>query len=180
MSGKVTGVTGVSVAISGAATANATVDPFGAFSTARLTNGSYTVTPTLNGYSFSPLSQAVIVSDGNVTVPDFMATPSVATTYSVSGRVTYNGVVQSWVRIDIADVFTPHVIVGSTFSDGNGDYLFPAVPDGLYNVMMDKTGYVGKPISSDGNIGLTVSGASLTGKDFLVYPPGSGGATIDF
>jgi hypothetical protein len=53
---------GVTINLTGAATANTTTDASGNYNFSGLANGSYTVTPSLTGYSFSPLSRPVTIS----------------------------------------------------------------------------------------------------------------------
>lgn len=67
------GVGGATVTLSGAATATTTANSSGAYSFASLANGSYTVTPSMAGVSFTPASQTIAVSGSNVTVPSFTA-----------------------------------------------------------------------------------------------------------
>jgi pseudomonalisin len=72
------GLAGVTVSTSGA---SATTAASGAFSLAGLANGTYTVTPSLSGYTFSPTSASATVSGANVTGVNFTAT-------AVSGPTT--------------------------------------------------------------------------------------------
>ena len=76
ISGRVTlngaGLAGVTVALTGSAPA--TTDAGGNYTFSNLQNGNYTVTPTLNGYSFSPTSRSVTVNSANVASQDFTAT----------------------------------------------------------------------------------------------------------
>jgi hypothetical protein len=76
VSGTVTGtaVAGVTVTLSGAADATATTNGTGAFSFGGLANGSYTVTPALSGYSFSPGSAPVTVNGANIGTLHFAST----------------------------------------------------------------------------------------------------------
>ena len=71
---------GATVQLSGVASAIATVDTIGNYSFSGLGNGTYTVTPSKSGFSFSPISQQVIVSGGNMTVPVFSVTITPDTT----------------------------------------------------------------------------------------------------
>ena len=62
---------GATVILSGSSSATTTVDAFGNYSFTGLANGSYTVTPSKTGFSFSPLSQSATVSGANVTGVNF-------------------------------------------------------------------------------------------------------------
>ena len=81
-------LSGVTMNLSGAASAVATTDVSGNYSFAGLADGNYTVTPGKTGYAFTPLSLAVTVSGNNITAQNFTATASTAVTYALSGKVT--------------------------------------------------------------------------------------------
>src|SRR5712692_10129050 len=76
---------GATVALSGAASAATTADSSGKYTFAGLPNGSYLVTPTHTGYSFTPGNQSTTVNGANVTGVNFTAT---AQTFSISGTIT--------------------------------------------------------------------------------------------
>jgi uncharacterized protein (TIGR03437 family) len=65
---------GAAIALSGTSAAAATADASGSYTFSGLANGSYTITPSLSGYTFSPASVAVTVSGANVTAASFTAT----------------------------------------------------------------------------------------------------------
>jgi hypothetical protein len=64
---------GVTISLTGAATATTTTDAAGNYSFASLASGSYTVTPSKNGYSFNPANFAFSVSGANVSGKNFTA-----------------------------------------------------------------------------------------------------------
>jgi Bacterial Ig-like domain (group 2) len=68
------GAASVTVALSGTADANVTASSSGAFSFSNLTSGSYTITPSLAGYTFSPVSQSIAITNANVSGVNFTAT----------------------------------------------------------------------------------------------------------
>lgn len=80
ISGKVTEVTssgaplpGVTIQLTGAASSSTVTDAMGTFAFTGLASGSYTVTPSRPGNTFSPASAAVSVSAANVTGQGFTA-----------------------------------------------------------------------------------------------------------
>ena len=68
------GVVQALVTLSGAASATVTSDTVGNFEFPNLAAGSYTVTPTLSGYTFAPASHAETVTTANILNVDFVAT----------------------------------------------------------------------------------------------------------
>jgi inhibitor of cysteine peptidase len=73
ISGTVTGATlsGVTITLSGSGSATTITNESGNYSFPYIVNGSYTVTPSLSGHSFSPTNASVTVSDADVTVTNF-------------------------------------------------------------------------------------------------------------
>jgi PKD repeat protein len=67
-----TGISGVSVS---SGSSSATTNASGAYTLSGLSNGTYTLTPSLSGYTFSPTSRSVTVSGANVTAQNFTGTP---------------------------------------------------------------------------------------------------------
>ena len=63
----------VTVTSSGSTVATTTADNSGNYTVSNLSNGTYTVTPSLNAYSFSPTSASVTISNANVSGVNFTA-----------------------------------------------------------------------------------------------------------
>ncbi len=76
ISGVVAGdlLSGVTITLSGAGSAMTTTDASGNYGFSGLVNGSYTVTPSLAGFTFSPISSIVVVSGASVIATNFVAT----------------------------------------------------------------------------------------------------------
>jgi hypothetical protein len=93
ISGNVSGPvnSGVTIALSGGPTSkpNATTDSSGNYSFTGLTGGTYTLTPSLAGYTFNPSAPQVATS-GSTTTQNFTET-STLTSFSISGTLTYGG-----------------------------------------------------------------------------------------
>jgi hypothetical protein len=145
-----TGLSGVAVALTGASTANTTTDSSGNYSFTGLANGTYTVTPTLAGYTITP--QQVSVNGSNVTT-NFTATYG----YSITGRITLSGTGFSGVSVALTGTGT-----ANTTTDSNGDYSFTGLSNGSYTITPSLTGYLFTP----SNLSATVSNANVTGKNF--------------
>ena len=81
ISGKVTldnaGLSGVTMALTGASSATATTDAGGNYTFAGLANGSYIVTPSRTGFTFSPTDNTQTVSGADITGVNFTATAAV-------------------------------------------------------------------------------------------------------
>ncbi len=102
VSGTVTGawVEGVTISVVGGTTTTQTTNVAGNYSF-NLAPGSYTLTPSLPGYTFSPVNIPVTVLAGSsaaITGNNFVATPAIAS-YSISGTVTYAGVKTGAIRV---------------------------------------------------------------------------------
>jgi len=78
------GGNGAMVALSGAASSSTIADGLGNYTFAALANGTYTVTPTNTGYTFSPVNQNATVNGTNVTGVNFTASPQVTHTVGLS------------------------------------------------------------------------------------------------
>jgi len=148
ISGTITGASGVvAVSLGGASTATTSAATNGTYSFASLANGSYTVTPTLAGYAFTPTSTAVNVSGANAPNTNFTAAVA-ANTYSISGSAGISGA-----TISLSGTNT------GTFTSGiGGAYIFSGLIDGSYTVTPSLTGYTFSPTSAN----VTISGGNVT------------------
>ena len=76
---------GVTLTLSGANSGTATTNASGNYSFTDLVNGSYVVTPSLAGYTFTPISQSVTIIDANATTINFITNDGI---YSAAGNWT--------------------------------------------------------------------------------------------
>ncbi len=162
ISGTVTGdvLLGVTITLSGGA--STTTDKDGKYSFGGLANNkSYTVTPSLTGYAFSPSSSSVNVGGANVTVPTFTAQ-----VLSISGTVTGANGVQNGVTITLSSLAGTQT--KTTGTDGHYSFTGPAnglVNGNTYTITPSLTGYVFTPLNWQG----TVNGANTA--DFSMTVP---------
>jgi plastocyanin len=77
-----TGLIGVTMTLSGASSATTTTDIYGTYQFIGLANGSYTITPSKPGFTFSPASSTQTVSNA-----DILAAVSFAATSIQSGQI---------------------------------------------------------------------------------------------
>lgn len=148
---------GVTISLTGAANASATTDSDGNFSLSSITDGTYTLTPSLSGYTFEPVSTVVVVSGANITDINFVATATGGwDTYSISGTVT--GEVQTDVKLTLSGGGS-----GTVMTNSDGTYTFNNLIDGyIYTVTPSRSGYTFDPEYRE----VTISGANAVNIDF--------------
>jgi hypothetical protein len=145
---------GATVTLSGAANATATANSSGNFTFGGLANGTYTITPSRAGYTYSPTSLNVTVSGASITTGLSFTASSL--TFSVAGTIspatTGSG----------ATVTLSGAAAASTSADGSGNYTFTGLANGTYAVTPSRTGYTFNPSTQPA----TVSGVDVTGVNF--------------
>ncbi|MBF0567445.1 MAG: Ig-like domain repeat protein [Nitrospirae bacterium] len=157
------GLSGVTVTLIGAGTATTTTNGSGAYSFTGLSNGTYTVSPGLTGYTFNPTSSGVTVSGANSTGNNFTAT-AIPTTHAISGKVTTDGSTGlSGVTVTLGGASS-----ATTTTAVDGTYSFTGLSNGTYTVTPTLTGYTFNP---QNYTGISVNGADVSGKDFITSNP---------
>jgi len=158
ISGTVSGdvIQGVTINLTGAATTSTTTDSSGNFSFTNQENGNYTVTPYLDGYTFSPTSKDVAVSGASVTGINFTSTHS---GYGISGTVT--GDVAANVTLTLLNV--PNSTTTTTDSDGKYTLRSTDIGNSTYIVKPYLAGYKFNPYTQS----VPMDNASVTGIDFV-------------
>ncbi|SRR6266540_1248321 len=166
LSGTVSGAIaeGVTISLVGQTASGATVTAStatgrrGQYAFKNVQNGTYTVTPSADGYAFYPASCAVTVSGSDTTRVDFISSK----THVISGTV--GGAPADGVIVTLASgTGTP----SATLTDATGRYTFTGVLDGTYTITPSKPGFVFSPAELD----VTVSGSDLSGQDFTASVP---------
>ena len=149
LSGTISGAggSGAIVKLTGSATATVIANTFGVYTFSGVPNGSYTVTPTKTGFTYTPPSQAVNVNGANKTA-NFS---SVAQTFTISGTITGTG--GSGATVKLTGTSTATVTANSS-----GVYSFTGVKVGSYTVTPTKTGFTYTPSSRP----VTINGANAT------------------
>lgn len=159
ISGGVSGIAlqGVHMNLSGAAAGNTTTNASGNYSFIGLAAGSYTVTPSLAGFIFTPVRNVVTVSGADVIGNNFTETASAAATSILSG--TASGAVAQNVLISLSGANT-----GSVLTDSSGNYSFSGLAAGGYTVTPSLAGFIFSPASSAVTItsGINASGFNFT------------------
>ncbi|MBN1292416.1 MAG: carboxypeptidase regulatory-like domain-containing protein [Candidatus Latescibacteria bacterium] len=138
-------------------------------------DGRHTVTPTLEGYTFSPDDRTVTMHGEDETVDTFTGTPDSGGgdgTYIISGRIvdaSGNGIAD----VTIGTRTTAGTVLVQTDSDGN--YLFENLPPGSYVLVPDKEGYTFDPEF----LLVTVNDSNVTAGGFTGSGGGSDGAVYN-
>jgi Domain of unknown function (DUF1929)/Bacterial Ig domain/Glyoxal oxidase N-terminus/Kelch motif len=146
---------GVTVTLSGAATAAVTADASGNYQFSGLANGSYTVTPSKAGFNFTPVSGPVNINGVNVSGVNFAAT---AQTWKLSGTISPSSLGSG------ASVTLSGTSNATTTADASGNFTFSGLGNGAYTVIPSKTGFNFSPSSQAAN----VNGANVSGINFTV------------
>jgi hypothetical protein len=105
--------------------------------------GSYVITPTKEGYSFTPATLSVSVPP-NASGKDFQA--SSQPTYSISGRIVDTS------GDPVANVTITDGAGRTTSSDANGNYTLSGIPAGVYTITPAKSGYTFNPMTITGSV----------------------------
>ena len=157
ISGTVTSVqgplAGVTMTLTGAASATTTTDASGNYIFTGLTNGNYTVTPGKAGCSFTPANNSLNLSGGNVTSINFTGVMR----YSISGTTTSAQGPMSGVTMTLAGAAS-----ATTATDVSGNYTFNGLINGSYTVTPVKAGYTFTPASSS----VSINGANIAAGNF--------------
>jgi Carboxypeptidase regulatory-like domain len=148
------GGSGATLTLSGAVTTTTTADGAGNYTFSGLANGTYAVTPSRTGYTFSPTSQSAPVNGANVTGINFTA--QVAPTFSISGTISPTAGGSG------ATVILSGAAAATTTTSGAGNYTFTGLTNGAYTVTPNNAGYTFSPASQN----VTVNAANLTGVNF--------------
>jgi hypothetical protein len=141
-----TGGNGATVTLTGASSATVTASSTGTYSFPNLKAGSYTVTPTKAGFTFTPANRAVTITTANL-VENFS---SAVQTFAISGTITGAGGNGATVRLSGAATATA---TAST----SGAYTFSAITAGSYTVTPSKSGFAYTPVAQ----ALTVTTSNL-------------------
>jgi len=146
----------VTLTQSGATVSTATVAS-GAYTFNNIANGTYTVTPSETGYSFTPISQNVAVSGGPATVPVFTVTAT-GPGSTISGAIT-PAASGSGTTITLTQGGST---VGTATADTNGNYSFASLSNGTYTLTPAKTSFTFSPVNQT----VTVNGSNVIAGPF--------------
>jgi len=136
------GLSGVTVTLSGSQSGSVVTNSSGSYSFSVGAGGTYTVTPALSGYTFTPSSQTFTNLSGNQ-VQNFVATP---VQFTISGQVTLSGSGLSGVTVTLSGSQS-----GTVITNSSGSYSFGVSAGGNYTVTPSLIGYTFAPPSQSFN-----------------------------
>jgi plastocyanin len=176
------GLFGITLTLSGASSATVTTDPYGTFEFTGLANGSYTVTPSRTGFTFSPTSSTQTVSGTDVTGVTFTATPVQSGIYTIFGHVSAVSAGDSTGVIGVTMTLSG-TNSATTTTDIYGTYSFTGLANGSYTITPSRTGFFFSPTSSTqtvsgANIGNVAFDATSTQSGPIVTCPASGTTNV--
>jgi uncharacterized repeat protein (TIGR03803 family) len=156
-----TGLSGVTITLSGAASATTTTNASGNYTFSEPA-GTYTLTPSLSGYTFTPASQPVTLSANQT--ENFTAATGTTTTFTITGQVTVSGTGLAGVTITLTGTVTAtagitasiplaaprttgSTVTATTTTNASGDFTFTE-PAGSYTITPSLSGYSFTPASA--------------------------------
>ncbi|MBI5741043.1 MAG: carboxypeptidase regulatory-like domain-containing protein [Nitrospirae bacterium] len=150
-------IPGAIMSVTGPVNQTSVADSSGNYNISGLVDGNYTVTPSLAGYTFTPPSCGITITNADAAGCDFIGTQAAAT-FAISGRITD----QTGAALADAVITLSGPVNGTAVSDAAGNYILSGLTDGVYTATPSLTGYTFAPTA--GNV--TVSGADVTGQNF--------------
>jgi hypothetical protein len=176
ITGNISGIggSGATVALSGTANTVTTVDSAGNYQFAGLVNGSYSITPSNPGVTFTPPSQAVTINSLSVYNLNFASV--VTNPLNISGTITGGGGPGT-----IISLSGPASL--STSADTSGNYSFAGLIAGIYLVTPSEAGYIFAPdIQTVSLTNTNISGVNFAGQPCpctTIWQPASTPSLID-
>ncbi len=159
------GLAGVTVTLEGGSSPTVT-DANGEYVFTNVANGTYTLSFSSAGYTFSPSSVSVEVNDANFTVATDIIATAGSTGYTISGQITYNGAGLAGVTVTLTGASSV-----STATDSSGNYSFSNAANGSYTVTPSLAGYSFNPSS----VSITVNNGNFAVQDFTATANSSTG-----
>lgn len=150
-------IAGATVSYTGTSSGSVTADGSGNYTIAGLLNGTYTITPSAPGISFTPASQIVTVSNASVSGINFTTSGK-----SLSGNVGVEGQPLSGVTITWSGTSS-----GSAVTDSFGNWTTGlTLANGSYFLVPAISGYTFQPASST----QVIASQNIVGINFEAVP----------
>jgi hypothetical protein len=159
------GQTGVTLSVG----SNSTVtDANGNFSL-NLSDGSYTLAPSLPGFNYTPATRSVTVSGGVVSGQNFTATA--LPTHTITGTITLGAAGLNGVTVSDG--------IRTTMTNASGSYTLNNVPQGAYTITPSLVGYSFSPVNRSGTLNANLAAQNFAATfqpathEGFVYPAGA-------
>ncbi|HOW80923.1 MAG TPA: CapA family protein [Spirochaetota bacterium] len=164
-------LSGVSVSLSldGSIASIALTGADGRYEADNLYNGTYTVAPSGEGYTFNPVSRSVHISGSDRDDIDFTAAADPEPVWSLGGTITSGGAALSGVSVSVS---LGGDLVASVQTDSQGEYRAENLAAGTYTVTPSRSGYEFTPSS----LTVTISGSDSEDNGFTAAAVSGGGA----
>ena len=164
ISGSITPISsgvGTLMALSGTASGTATADANATYSFTGLNPGTYTITPSKSGFSFTPGSRTVTISSTSATNVNFTA--NAVPSSSISGVIS-----PASAGAGALVTLSPF---GYAVADANGNFTFSNLPANTYTLTVARTGFTFSPPE----LTVVLNGTASTGNNFggSALPPPS-------
>lgn len=164
------GISGVTLTLN---LLTATTDAQGNYTFSGVATGAFMLTPSKEGYTFSPTYRTIALENSNVTVDDFIGSAD----GGGGGGITISGRITDSAGTGIPDVevlLTTGFSSWTTMTDAQGYYAFNNIEDGGYVLLPTKSDYEFTPQTKS----FMVSGSNLT-FDFTGSTEDGGGPVIE-
>jgi hypothetical protein len=166
------GVAGATVSWSGLASGSTVADGSGNYTIPNLANGSYTITPSLATYTFSPTSSSQTVAGANITGVNFIATQQVTAVPTFSPVAGAYSSPQSVTILDStpgSSIF--YTIDGSIPTTGSTPFTAPIVVGSteMIRAIASAPGFVNSGIASATYV-ITIPPLNYSSKDSRSFP----------
>jgi uncharacterized membrane protein len=148
----------ITVTVSGLNSETTTTDTAtGNYSFSGLVRGTYTITPSMVWYKFTPPCQAVTINRADVSEINFTFTGANGVAHNISGFITVGGVAKQGVIVTLSGPDS-----ATAASDGSGYYSFPGLMTGRYTLTPSITEYTFTPTSQR----VTINGGDASAINF--------------
>jgi PKD repeat protein len=170
------GINGVTVSTGSNST---TTNASGAYTLSGVANGTYTLTPSLSGYTFSPVNRSVTVSDANVTGQNFTGTPPPNVPPVANFTFTTSGLTASFTDTSTDSDGT---IASRSWNFGDGTSSTLTNPSktyavaGTYTVVLTVTDNIGASSSKTSTVTVVVPNVPPTAN----FTSSASGLTVTF
>jgi len=148
----------ITVTLSGLNSETTTTDTArGTYSFSGLVRGTYTITPSMVWYRFTPPCQAVTINGSDVSKINFTFTGANGAEHNISGFISVGGVAKQGIILTLSG---PNSATAAT--DGSGYYSFPGLMTGRYTLTPSITEYTFTPTSQT----VTINGGDASEINF--------------